>query len=337
MLILVTGGCGYIGSHTVVELMNAGYEVVIVDNLVNASEKVLPRIERLTDRAPTFVRADLTDRKAIDQVFAEYDIDAVIHFAGLKAVGESTQIPLEYYRNNLTSSVNLFLAMEQASVFNLVFSSSATVYGDKNAPPYHEEMTLSATNPYGQTKLMIEQMIDDMAKADTRWRAAKLRYFNPVGAHPSGYIGEDPNGIPNNLMPFITQVAVGRREKLNIFGGDYPTPDGTCIRDYIHVVDLAKGHLKALEKTLSTEMESQAFNLGAGKGYSVLEVTKAFEATTNVTIPFDIVERRAGDLPEFYANPEKALNELNWQTEQPLSVMCRDAWGWQSKNENGYE
>ncbi len=337
MLILVTGGTGYIGSHTCVELMNAGYEVLIVDNLSNSSDKVLPRIAALTGQRPDFLPIDLCDADALKHCFANHDIGAVIHFAGLKAVGESSQVPLRYYQNNLVGTMNLLEVMTQHKVLRLVFSSSATVYGDRNKPPYQENMPLGATNPYGQTKLMIEQILDDVQRAQTDFRIAKLRYFNPVGAHPSGTLGEDPKGIPNNLMPFITQVAVGRRDQLRIFGNDYPTPDGTCVRDYLHVVDLAKGHVKALQQVLNTDIGSRAYNLGAGRGYSVLDVKTAFEQASGRTIPFAFAPRREGDLAEFFADAERAKTELNWVAEADLATVCRDAWTWQSQNENGYE
>ena len=336
--ILVTGGAGFIGSHTCVELLQQNYNVIVVDNLNNSSRESLIRVEGITGKSLTLYTTDLLDKTALEQVFKEHPIDAVIHFAGLKAVGESTQQPLTYYHNNLTGTLVLLECMQEANVFNLVFSSSATVYGDSNPIPYIEDMPLSSNSPYGRTKVMIEQFLQDAYVADPRWNIALLRYFNPIGAHPSGVIGEDPNGIPNNLMPFITQVAVGKREKLSVFGGDYPTPDGTCERDYIHVVDLAKGHLKALEKlNNSPEKGVEAYNLGAGKGYSVLEVIKAFEAASGQTLSFDIAPRRAGDIAEFYADTSKALKELNWQAELDLETMCRDSWNWQKNNPNGYE
>ena len=336
--VLVTGGAGFIGSHTCVELLERGYDVVVVDNLCNSSEKSLARVQQITGKAVTFYQVDLLDKPALDEIFANHKIDAVIHFAGLKAVGESTQIPLTYYHNNLTGTLMLLESMAQASVFNLVFSSSATVYGDKNPIPYVEHFPLSSTSPYGRTKVMIEQFLQDAHAADNRWNVSLLRYFNPVGAHPSGLIGEDPNGIPNNLMPFITQVAVGKREQLSVFGGDYPTHDGTGVRDYIHVVDLAIGHIKALEKLAQQEQASiAAYNLGAGKGYSVLDVVKAFEHASGQTIAYTIAPRRAGDIAEFYADANKAKAELNWEVTLDLDAMCRDAWNWQSNNPEGYE
>ncbi|MEP0071334.1 MAG: UDP-glucose 4-epimerase GalE [Marinomonas sp.] len=335
--ILVTGGTGFIGSHTCVELLNKGYDVVVVDNLCNSNAEVLLRIERIAGKSVTFHQVDLLDKAALEQVFDAHSIQSVIHFAGLKAVGESTQTPLTYYHNNLTGTLNLLNIMAEHEVFNLVFSSSATVYGENNPIPYLEYFPLSSTSPYGRTKVMIEQFLQDAYVSDNRWNVSLLRYFNPVGAHPSGLIGEDPNGIPNNLMPFITQVAVGKREKLSVFGGDYPTLDGTGVRDYIHVVDLALGHIKALEKLASQEEKSiDAYNLGAGVGYSVLDVVKAFEKVSGQKIPYDIMPRRAGDIAEFYANTEKAEEELGWQVGLSLEDMCRDAWNWQSNNPNGY-
>jgi len=335
--ILVTGGTGFIGSHTCIELLNKDYTVVVVDNLCNSNVEVLRRIERITGKTVTFHQTDLLDKVALEQVFNAHSIQSVIHFAGLKAVGESTQIPLTYYHNNLTGTLNLLDVMARHTVFDLVFSSSATVYGANNPIPYVEHFPLSSTSPYGRTKVMVEQFLQDAYASDNRWNVSLLRYFNPVGAHPSGLIGEDPNGIPNNLMPFITQVAVGKRDKLSVFGGDYPTPDGTGVRDYIHVVDLALGHIKALEKLASQEEKSiDAYNLGAGVGYSVLDVVKAFEKASGQTIPYDIMPRREGDIAEFYANAEKAAKELGWQVSLSLEEMCRDSWNWQSNNPNGY-
>ncbi|MBR7889332.1 UDP-glucose 4-epimerase GalE [Marinomonas sp. A79] len=337
MFILVTGGTGFIGSHTCVELLNQGYQVVVVDNLCNSNAEVLKRIERITEKQVIFYQVDLLEKSALSQVFDAHDIQAVIHFAGLKAVGESTQMPLAYYHNNLTGTLNLLDVMASHGVFDLVFSSSATVYGENNPIPYVEHFPLSSTSPYGRTKVMIEQFLQDAYASDKRWNVSLLRYFNPVGAHPSGLIGEDPNGIPNNLMPFITQVAVGKRAKLSVFGGDYPTPDGTGVRDYIHVVDLALGHIKALEKLASQTSKSiDAYNLGAGVGYSVLDVVHAFEVASGQAIPYDIMPRRAGDIAEFYANAEKARDVLQWQVSLSLEDMCRDAWHWQSNNPNGY-
>ena len=336
--ILVTGGAGYIGSHTCVELLERDYQVIVVDNLCNSNKESLNRVEQITGKSVTFYELDLLDKPALDQVFQKHAVDAVIHFAGLKAVGESTQIPLAYYHNNLTGTLMLLEAMQQAEVFNLVFSSSATVYGDVNQAPYTEDMPLSATNPYGLTKVMIEQFLQDTFKSDNRWNISLLRYFNPVGAHKSGLIGEDPNGIPNNLMPFVSQVAVGKLEKLKVFGGDYPTIDGTGVRDYIHVVDLALGHIKAIERLSNQDTTSiEAYNLGTGNGCSVIEVVKAFEEASDKTIAYEIVERRPGDLATAYGNADKAKKELNWEAKQSLKDMCQDSWNWQSKNPNGYQ
>ena len=335
--ILVTGGTGFIGSHTCVELLNQGYDVVVVDNLCNSNPEVLNRVKQITGKTVAFYEVDLLDSSALNAVFEQHSIDAVIHFAGLKAVGESTQIPLSYYHNNLTGTLILLDIMANHGVFDLGFSSSATVYGDNNPIPYVEHFPLSSTSPYGRTKVMIEQFLQDAHMSDPRWNVSLLRYFNPVGAHPSGLIGEDPNGIPNNLMPFITQVAVGKREKLSVFGGDYPTHDGTGVRDYIHVVDLALGHIKALEKLANqTEKSIEAYNLGAGKGFSVLDVVNAFEKASKQLIPYEIMARRAGDIAEFYADPKKASDALGWQVQLSLEDMCRDAWYWQSKNPQGY-
>ena len=325
MCILVTGGTGFIGSHTCVELLSQGYDVVVVDNLCNSNAEVLHRIERITGKQVTFYQLDLLDRSALDRVFDAHAIEAVIHFAGLKAVGESTKMPLSYYHNNLTGTLNLLDVMAQHGVFDLVFSSSATVYGENNPIPYVEHFPLSSTSPYGRTKVMIEQFLQDAYASDNRWNVSLLRYFNPVGAHPSGLMGEDPRGIPNNLMPFITQVAVGKRAQLSVFGGDYPTHDGTGVRDYIHVVDLALGHIKALKKLASQTAKSiDAYNLGAGVGFSVLDVVKAFEKASGQAIPYEIMPRRAGDIAEFYANAEKARNILGWEVSLSLEDMCRD-------------
>ena len=335
--ILVTGGTGFIGSHTCVELLQQDYSVVVIDNLSNSNAEVLNRIHTISGKKVDFYQVDLLDKVALNSVFVDHDIDAVIHFAGLKAVGESTQIPLSYYHNNLTGTLNLLDVMANHNVFDFVFSSSATVYGEHNPIPYVEHFSLNSTSPYGRTKVMIEQFLQDAFVSDPRWNISLLRYFNPVGAHPSGLIGEDPNGIPNNLMPFITQVAVGKRSSLSVFGGDYPTPDGTGVRDYIHVVDLALGHIKALEKLASQTVKSiDAYNLGAGKGFSVLDVVQAFEKASKRKIPYEIMPRRAGDIAEFYADPQKAANELGWEVQLSLEEMCRDAWHWQSNNPNGY-
>lgn len=335
MKVLVTGGAGYIGSHTCVELLNAGHEVVVYDNLSNSKPEALKRVVELTGREPVFVEADILDRAALDAVFAAHAIDAVIHFAGLKAVGESVAIPLRYYHNNITGTLVLLEAMAAAGCKRLVFSSSATVYGLAETVPLKEEYPLGATNPYGQTKLMIEQILRDLSVADPTWSIALLRYFNPVGAHESGRIGEDPNGIPNNLMPFITQVAIGKRAELAVFGNDYDTPDGTGVRDYIHVVDLAKGHLAALGKVMQGP-GTDAYNLGTGNGYSVLDMVKAFEKASGRPVPYRITARRPGDIGTCYGDPSKALRELGWKAELELDRMCADAWRWQSQNPNGY-
>lgn len=337
MKILVTGGAGYIGSHTCVELLQAGHEVVVLDNLVNSKEEAIRRIEEITGKPLTFHKVDLLDRQAVASVFDGAGIEAVIHFAALKAVGESVSMPLRYYHNNLTGTIHLCQVMEEHGVKNIVFSSSATVYGEKNEPPLREDFPLGAAiNPYGWTKLMMEQILQDLHVADLSWNIALLRYFNPVGAHPSGRIGEDPNGIPNNLLPYISQVAVGKLPYLNVFGSDYPTPDGTPIRDYIHVVDLAAGHLKALEK-LSENPGVVIYNLGTGQGYTVLEVVKAFEKAYGKPVPYKITDRRPGDLPVSYADPAKANRELGWRAERGIEEMCADVWRWQSQNPNGYD
>ncbi|MCK5779434.1 MAG: UDP-glucose 4-epimerase GalE [Psychrilyobacter sp.] len=335
MKVLVTGGAGYIGSHTVVELLNDNHEVIIVDNFSNSNPEVLNRIKEITNKEFKFYEVDLLDEEKFEKVFKENQIDATIHFAGYKAVGESVEKPISYYHNNLTSTFILCDLMKKYSVKKLVFSSSATVYGMNNSSPLLETMPLSATNPYGMTKLMIEQILGDLYKSDNSWGIALLRYFNPIGAHESGRIGENPNGIPNNLMPYITQVAVKKREKLSIFGSDYDTHDGTGVRDYIHVVDLAKGHIKALEK-FENETGVEAFNLGTGDGISVLDLVNAFKGINNVDIPYELVSRRAGDVATCYADSSKALKELNWKTEKSLEDMCRDSWKWQSNNPNGY-
>ncbi|MEX1307126.1 MAG: UDP-glucose 4-epimerase GalE [Eubacteriales bacterium] len=334
--ILVTGGTGYIGSHTCVELLNSGYHVIILDNLSNSDRRVLDRIKAITGKMPTFVEGDLLNLDLLDQLFSEHDIDSVIHFAGLKAVGESVSIPLSYYHNNITGTLMLLEAMKKHDIKRLVFSSSATVYGMNNESPLTEDLPLSATNPYGWTKLMIEQILRDLAVSDNDWSIAILRYFNPIGAHESGTIGENPSGIPNNLMPYITQVAVGKRKELGVFGDDYNTPDGTGVRDYIHVVDLALGHLKALEK-LSQINGAIPYNLGTGIGYSVLDVVKAFEKANDVKIPYKILQRRPGDIATCYADAKKANTELNWKTSRDMETMCRDAWRWQKNNPNGYD
>ncbi len=336
MAILVTGGAGYIGSHTVIELQNAGYDVVVMDNLSNSSEVALERVQEITGKPLTFYKADILDREATEEIFAKEKIEAVIHFAGLKAVGESVQKPWEYYNNNITGTLILLDVMRKHNVKNIIFSSSATVYGEPEKVPVTEETPKgSCTNPYGWTKSMLEQILTDIQKADPTWNVILLRYFNPIGAHKSGKIGENPNGIPNNLMPYITQVAVGKLPKLGVFGNDYPTPDGTCIRDYIHVLDLATGHVKALER-LKKNAGLDIYNLGTGIGYSVLDVIHNFEAATGITIPFEFKPRRAGDIPVNYSNADKAWKELGWKAQYGIKEMCEDSWRWQSSNPNGY-
>ncbi|MBK5252246.1 MAG: UDP-glucose 4-epimerase GalE [Peptostreptococcaceae bacterium] len=335
MSILVTGGAGYIGSHSVVKLLEAGLKVVVLDNLSNSNPDVFKRIERITGLGLQFIEGDILDKDKLEYVFASNDIEAVVHFAGLKAVGESVEMPLEYYYNNVAGTINLCLAMERHGVKRMVFSSSATVYGTGNPSPLTEDMPLATTNPYGSTKLMIEQIFRDIYASGSNWRIAILRYFNPIGAHESGMIGENPKGIPNNLMPYITQVAVGKREKLMVFGDDYDTPDGTGVRDYIHVEDLASGHVKALERLRNAE-GIHTYNLGTGKGYSVLDVVRAFENATGIKIRHEIAERRIGDLAECFADPSKALMELSWKAEKTLEDMCRDSWRWQKGNPEGY-
>ncbi len=333
-MILVTGGAGYIGSHTCVELMNAGYDVVIVDNFINSKPESLRRIEAITGKHVRFYEVDLLDQPALDAVFAENSIEAVIHFAGLKAVGESVSIPLRYYHNNITGTLLLCETMKKYNVKRLVFSSSATVYGSPKSVPIREDFPLSTTNPYGSTKLMIERILEDVHVSDAEWSIALLRYFNPIGAHASGLLGEDPNGIPNNLVPYIAKVAGGQLEKLHVFGDDYPTKDGTGVRDYIHVVDLALGHIKAVEKVMkSTGVE--AYNLGTGVGYSVLDVVKAYEKASGQSVPYVVDPRRPGDIAECYADPEKAASELGWRATLDLAQMCRDSWNFVQKNPNG--
>ena len=327
-MILVTGGTGYIGSHTVVELMASGKEVLIVDNFCNSKASVLDRIERIAGRRPGFAQLDVRDRIALRKLFSAHRVDAVIHFAGLKAVGESVTQPLAYYDNNVSGSVALFECMVEARVKTIVFSSSATVYGDSPQMPIREEFPLSASNPYGRTKLMIEEILRDLAKSASGWEIALLRYFNPVGAHASGLIGEDPNGIPNNLMPYVAQVAMGKLKELPVYGNDYPTPDGTGVRDYIHVVDLARGHLAALT-ALRTHSGVLTVNLGTGRGYSVLEMVHAFAAVSGKPVPYRIVERRQGDIAQCYADPAFARKLLGWQAELGIDAMCADAWRWQ--------
>ena len=336
MAILVTGGTGYIGSHTVIELLKENYEVVIVDDYSNSKPEVLKRIKELSGKDVTFHEVNITDKEALGQVFEQHNLEAVIHFAGYKAVGESVAKPLKYYQNNLNGTLVLMELMNEYNVKKMVFSSSATVYGMTNEAPFTEDMPLSTTNPYGTTKMFIEQFLQDQQVADESWSTALLRYFNPIGAHESGRIGEDPNDIPNNLMPYITQVAVGKREKLSVFGSDYDTHDGTGVRDYIHVIDLAKGHIRALEKVLSTT-GIDAYNLGTGKGYSVLDVVKAFEEASGKEVPYELVDRRPGDIGSSYADVSKAKNQLGWEAQLGLEDMCRDSWNWQHSNPNGYE
>lgn len=334
--ILLTGGAGYIGSHTCILLFQAGYNVVVIDNLSNSNTEVFNRIEKICGKKPEFVEADIRDEVALDILFSTYNIDAVIHFAGLKAVGESVEKPLLYYRNNVEGSLCLIEQMAKHNVKNIVFSSSATVYGDPASLPITEDFPLSATNPYGQNKLMVEDILRDISFADKDWNVVLLRYFNPVGAHESGLIGEDPNGIPNNLMPYVAQVAVGKLPHMNVFGDDYPTRDGSGVRDYIHVMDLASGHIKALE-ALDNQSGCQVYNLGTGSGYSVLEVIKTFEKISGKEIPYKITARRPGDIAECYADPALSKKVLNWQAEFGLNEMIRDHWNWQVNNPNGYK
>ena len=334
--ILVTGGAGYIGSHTVVELIEAGYDVVVVDNLSNSSKESLDRVEQITGKSVKFYENDIADMDAMNKIFDENDIDSVIHFAGLKAVGESVEKPLEYYKNNIAGTLNMCEVMRNHGVKNIIFSSSATVYGDPETVPITEECPKGVcTNPYGWTKSMLEQILMDINVSDPEWNVILLRYFNPIGAHKSGLIGEDPNGIPNNLMPYITKVATKQLEKLNVWGNDYPTPDGTGVRDYIHVVDLAKGHVKALEKIVENP-GVKIYNLGTGKGYSVLEVVENFIEASGVDIPYVIGPRRPGDIAECYADPSLAKEELGWEAEFGIREMCADSWNWQKNNPSGY-
>lgn len=337
MNVLLAGGAGYIGSHTAVELLNAGHQVVIVDDYSNSSPEVIHRIEEITGKTVVSYEADVKNKEKMRHIFSENHIDCVIHFAGLKAVGESVRLPLKYYRNNIDTTLTLLECMEEAGVNQFVFSSSATVYGEENEPPYVETMHRGrCSNPYGRTKVMMEQILEDAAKANPELSVILLRYFNPIGAHESGLIGEDPQGIPNNLMPFIAQVAVGRRDHLTVFGGDYPTPDGTCLRDYIHVMDLANGHVKAVEYA-ANHKGVEVFNLGTGTPYSVLDIIHAFEKATEVKVKYEIGPRRAGDLPKFWADSTKAQKVLGWHAERTLEDMCRDTWNWQSKNPDGYK
>lgn len=333
--ILVTGACGYIGSHTCIEMIDAGYAVIGLDNLANSSRVVLERIEQLSGTALPFYCADVRDRQALDSILAAHAVDAVIHFAGLKAVGESVEKPLAYFDNNVNGSLVLLQALQEAGVRRIVFSSSATVYGDPESVPIAETARLSVTNPYGRSKLMVEQIMGDLTHSDPSWAIGVLRYFNPVGAHPSGMIGEDPSGIPNNLMPFVAQVAVGRRPRLSVFGNDYPTPDGTGVRDYIHVVDLARGHVAAINRLFAAG-KGFTVNLGTGRGYSVLEIVRAFEAASGRKVAFDIVGRRPGDIAVCYANPDTAREVLGWQARKGLEEMCADHWRWQSENPQGF-
>jgi UDP-glucose 4-epimerase len=336
MSILVTGGAGYIGSHTCVELLQAGYEICVADNLSNSKEEALRRVREITGKTFPFYKADITDREAMEALFVREDIRSVIHFAGLKAVGESAAVPLRYYRNNVAGTLTLCEVMEKHGVKNLVFSSSATVYGDPREVPIREDFPLSATNPYGRTKWMIEEILRDLYGADRTWNIAILRYFNPVGAHASGRIGEDPNGVPNNLVPYIAQVAVGKLQALSVYGRDYPTVDGTGVRDYIHVADLAAGHLKALEK-LERKPGIVTCNLGTGKGYSVLQMIEAFSKASGREIPYRFADRRPGDVAACYADPSKAEAELGWTARRGIGEMCADAWRWQKNNPQGYE
>lgn len=337
MTILVTGGAGYIGSHTCVELLNSGYDVLVFDNFCNSSRASLARVEKITGKSLRCIEGDIRDRGALDAVFAHNSIRAVIHFAGLKAVGESCELPLHYYQNNVSGTVNLCQAMAARGVFNILFSSSATVYGDPASVPIREDFPTGATNPYGRSKLMVEEILRDLCRTPNNpWRVSILRYFNPIGAHASGLIGEDPRGIPNNLLPYVSQVAVGKLKQLRVFGGDYPTPDGTGVRDYIHVVDLAQGHVAALHKLDTSDPGAYIYNLGTGRGYSVLEIVRAFEQASGKTIPYEIVARRPGDIAECYADPTQAKKELQWQARFDVAQMVADAWRWQSQNPAGY-
>jgi len=335
MKILVTGGTGYIGSHTCVQLIEKGWQPVIIDSLVNSKISVLDRIQQITGTRPAFIEGDVRNADLLQQVLREHAIEAVIHFAGLKAVGESVNMPLKYYDNNVHGSVVLMQAMKQCHVKTLVFSSSATVYGDSSEPPWSEHVPTSPTNPYGQSKLMVDQIMADVSISDTAWSMTSLRYFNPVGAHPSGLMGEDPQGIPNNLMPFLAQVAVGRKEALQVFGNDYPTPDGTGVRDYIHVTDLASGHIAALAYAHGRSGH-HVFNLGSGQGISVLQMQRAFSKACGRDLPFVLSPRRAGDVAAYWADPQRAQSTLNWQAKKSIDDMCQDTWRWQSQNPNGY-
>lgn len=337
MAVLVTGGAGYIGTHTVVELQNSGYDVVVLDNLSNSSKKSLARVEKITGKPVKFYKTDILDREGLEEIFAKEKIDSCIHFAGLKAVGESVEKPWEYYNNNITGTLILVDVMKKHGVKNIIFSSSATVYGDPAFVPITEDCPKGqCTNPYGWTKSMLEQILTDIQKADPEWNVVLLRYFNPIGAHKSGTIGENPNGTPNNLMPYVTQVAVGKRSELGVFGNDYDTPDGTGVRDYIHVVDLAVGHVKALKK-IEEKAGLCTYNLGTGKGLSVLDIVKNFEEATGVKIPYVIKERRPGDIAQCYSDAQKAKAELGWEAQYGIKEMCEDSWRWQSQNPNGYD
>jgi len=333
--ILVTGGAGYIGSHTTLLLLEAGYDVVVVDNLSNSSRESLNRVEKLAGKAPEFYQTDIRDSKGLESIFETHQFDGVIHFAGLKAVGESTEIPLDYYEQNISGTITLLKVMKKFQCHRIVFSSSATVYGDPASVPITEDFPTSATNPYGRTKLFIEEILRDLALSDTHWHVILLRYFNPVGAHKSGLIGEQPQGIPNNLMPYISQVAVGKRDKLSVFGGDYPTPDGTGVRDYIHVMDLSDAHLKAIEK-IQDLAGTTTLNIGTGNGYSVLEMVQAFEQSTGVKVAHKIVDRRAGDIAECWANAALAEDVIGWKAHLDLEDMMQDTWRWQSNNPDGF-
>ena len=335
MKVLVTGGAGFIGSHTVVELLNEGFEVVVIDNLSNANEEALKRVEEITGKKVAFYKADVRDRDLLEEIFTAHHFDWVIHFAGYKAVGESVAKPIMYYDNNLYSTLVLIETMEKHGVKSIVFSSSATVYGNPERLPIDEDCRLATTNPYGATKLMQEDILRDLWNADNSWNVAILRYFNPVGAHESGRIGEDPKGIPNNLMPYVAQVATGKLKQIGVFGNDYPTPDGTGVRDYIHVVDLARGHVAAIKSLKGGKLG--IYNLGTGNGYSVLDMIHAFEKACGKTLPYEIKPRRAGDVPACYATSEKAERELGWKAEYDLEKMCKDQWNWQKNNPNGYE
>lgn len=336
MAVLVTGGAGYVGSHTCIRLLESGYDIVVVDNLSNSKEEALDRVKRITGRDFKFYKVDLLDKEKLEEVFKTNKIETVIHFAGLKAVGESVAIPLRYYHNNITGTLVLCELMDKYNARNIIFSSSATVYGNPEKVPISEDAPLSATNPYGWTKLMIEQILSDLQASGKGWNVIALRYFNPIGAHPSGLIGEDPNGIPNNLVPYIAQVAVGKLKEVRVFGNDYPTHDGTGIRDYIHVVDLADGHLKALEK-LASNPGLAVYNLGTGRGYSVMEMINTFSAVSGIKIPYTVVDRRPGDIPACCADPSKANRELGWAAAKGLEEMCADSWRWQVNNPEGYK